>query len=234
MTDPLFTQVDDWVDYIQTLHAREIGMGLERVAQVYERLFDDGFAPVVISVAGTNGKGSCAELLRACYVAAGFRVGKYTSPHLLRFNERIVVGEQSVTDRHLMRAFERVEVARGATPLTYFEFGTLVALVVMSEANVDVAIMEVGLGGRLDAVNILDSAISIITSISIDHTAWLGSTLEQIAVEKAGIVRSGCAVVIGTDPSFEILVEACQQRGAVPIRRDVDFKPKQTDRTWSW
>ena len=189
--------LDQWVDYIQTLHFREIDLGLDRVNQVYQRLLPDGVDFTVISIAGTNGKGSTAELLSSIFTASGYTTAKFTSPHLIDYRERFSIGGKFVSEQQLLAAFERVESVRGEIPLTYFEFGTLMAIELFATANVDIACMEVGLGGRLDAVNILDADISIITSISIDHTAWLGNTIDEIAPEKMGIARRGRPCIVG-------------------------------------
>ena len=187
----------DWVDYIQTLHARTMDLSLERVAEVYQRLYPDGVHYPVITIAGTNGKGSTAELLASIYRQAGLRVGKYTSPHLVSFTERYNIQGQPVAETLLINAFERIEEVRGEVSLTFFEFGTLLAIDLFAHADLDVAVMEVGLGGRLDAVNILDPELTIITSIALDHTAWLGDSLEQILVEKFGVTRKEIPCVIG-------------------------------------
>ncbi len=240
--------VNDWVDYIQTLHAREIDLDLGRTREVYQRMFPTGIPAQVITVAGTNGKGSTAELVSSIYRTAGYHVGKYTSPHLLKFNERIQINGVDVDDAALLTAFTAVEAARGTTPLTYFEFGTLVAIYLFTTSSVDLMVLEVGLGGRLDAVNILDCDLAIITSISIDHTAWLGNTVEQIAREKAGVVRANRPVVIGETRHDAALLEACSERGAVcyQLFRDFGFvqneaksidsiEPvQQTFDSWSW
>lgn len=230
------TAVEGWVEYIQTLHAREIDLSLERTNQVYRRLLPHGIEATVIAVAGTNGKGSTAELISSCYRSAGYRVGKYTSPHLLRFNERIEINGQAVNDEDLLEAFTLVESLRETTPLTYFEFGTLVALHLMKQQKVDVAVLEVGLGGRLDAVNVVDSDVAIITSISIDHTAWLGKTLSSIAYEKAGIVRKDKPAILGTSPELPALTEACEARGAHVYQLGKHFFNDRIGDapTWQW
>ena len=228
--------VPQWLDYIQTLHHREIELSLDRVAEVYRRLYPSGVDFKVINIAGTNGKGSTAELLSSIYSAAGYRVGKFTSPHISRFNERFNVDRCDVDNRQLLLAFARVEAARGATTLTYFEFGTLMAIVLFASASVDVAVMEVGLGGRLDAVNILDPDLAIVTSISIDHTAWLGDTIEKIAAEKIAIARSDCPCVLGlTNPPASIATY-CRQLGISPLQYGVDFHAEtgQPAGNWTW
>ena len=189
--------VEQWVEYIQTLHFREIELGLDRVNEVYQRLIPQGIGFTVISIAGTNGKGSTAELLSSIYKAAGYTVGKFTSPHLIEYGERYCINGVNASKQQLLAAFERIENARGEIPLTFFEFGTLMAIEIFYAAKVGIAVMEVGMGGRLDAVNILDADVAVITSISIDHTAWLGNTIDEIAPEKMGIARAGRPCVMG-------------------------------------
>ena len=185
----------DWLRRLESLHPEEIELGLERVQVVAQKL---SLLPVtcpVVSVAGTNGKGSTIALLDELLTRAGRRVGRYTSPHLLHYNERICIAGRMVTDAELVDSFCRVERGRGEVPLTYFEFGTLAALDIFSRAGLDCMLLEVGLGGRLDAVNIVDPTLAVITSISLDHESWLGQDREQIAVEKAGILRAGIPMV---------------------------------------
>jgi len=204
----------EWIAYIQTLHHRDIDMSLDRVECVYRNLAPNGIPFKVCSIAGTNGKGSTAALLASIYRAGGYRVGKYTSPHLVRFNERININGEAVSDAPLLASFERIESLRGGVPLTFFEFTTLVALDLFLASNVDVAIMEVGLGGRLDAVNVLDADVAAITNISLDHTAWLGDTIVEIAMEKSGIARAERPCVVGTHEAPVSLLDACRSRGA--------------------
>lgn len=231
---PRFDTLDAWLDWQMQLNPREMELGLERVGAVWARMRPARFAPRVITVGGTNGKGSTVALFEAILRAAGYRVGCYTSPHLLRYNERIRVDGVAVTDARLCAAFETVDQARGDVPLTYFEFGTLAALWLFMAESLDVAVLEVGLGGRLDAVNILDPDLAVITAIGIDHTDWLGSTRHEIALEKAGILRPGRPAVLGDrDPPAELL-EYARVRG-VPLQcsgRDFDFIAR--GRTWDW
>ena len=159
----------EWLDYQQRVHPRSIELGLERVAEVWRRMGQPRIAPVVITVGGTNGKGSSVAFLEAMLAANGRRTGAYTSPHLLRYNERVRVAGADAGDAALVDAFERIEVARAEIPLTYFEFGTLAALFIFAQSGIDAALLEVGLGGRLDAVNIIDADVSLITSIDLDH-----------------------------------------------------------------
>jgi len=226
--------LQQWVDYIQTLHHREIELTLDRVASVYQRLYPQGLGCKIINIAGTNGKGSTAELLASIYHQAGYRVGKFTSPHLLEFAERYRINGQNADEQQLLAAFEKIEAVRKEVPITFFEFGTLLAIELFSNADVDIAIMEVGLGGRLDATNILDADVSIITSISIDHTAWLGETIEKIAREKVGIARSHKPCVVGISEPPQSIIDYCQSIDAPLhlIEREFNYQDKQHH--WSW
>jgi dihydrofolate synthase / folylpolyglutamate synthase len=191
------TDLASWLDYINDCHPRAVELSLSRIRTVAARLDLLSWSCPVITVAGTNGKGSCIALLKAILQAAGYQCGAYTSPHLLRYNERIYIGQQFVSDADLCRGFSVVESAKQAVRLTWFEFSTLVALYLFKEAKLDVLLLEVGLGGRYDAVNIIDADIAIISSIDLDHTDYLGETLEQIAWEKAGIMRIGKPCIWG-------------------------------------
>ncbi|MGB5064421.1 MAG: bifunctional folylpolyglutamate synthase/dihydrofolate synthase, partial [Candidatus Competibacter sp.] len=183
MPDPRFATLDGWLRWQETLHPRTIELGLERVRVVLRRLQPEPPHHIVITVGGTNGKGSCVALLEAILRAAGYRVGAYTSPHLLRYNERIRIDGAEVGDDALCRTFARIDAARGEISLTYFEFGTLAALELFREAGVEVALLEVGLGGRLDAVNVVDADTALVVSVGVDHTDWLGSDRDSIGYE---------------------------------------------------
>lgn len=182
--------LEQWLAYLETLHPKEIDMGLARIQSVAQQLQLDQLPALKIVVGGTNGKGSTCAMLEAILLAAGYKVGLYTSPHLLRYNERIRINGINATDEVITRQFARIDAARGDISLSYFEFATLAALLAFAEARVDVMVLEVGLGGRLDAVNIIDADCSIITSVDIDHTEYLGDDREQIAWEKAHIFRA--------------------------------------------
>lgn len=200
--------VTEWSSYIDTLHPETISLGLDRITQVKKQL-NLTFDCPVITVAGTNGKGSCVKLLEAILSYSGYRVGAYTSPHLLRFNERIRVNNNEVDDATLCQAFAEVEQARGQTPLTFFEYTTLAALLIFKNIPLDALILEVGLGGRLDAVNCIDADIALITSIDLDHTHYLGETREAISAEKAGIFRPNQIVICGDlAPPKQLLLKA--------------------------
>jgi len=229
-----FDSLADWLAWQETLHPNVIDMGLERVAFVARSMGLGRPATTVITVAGTNGKGSCVALLESMLGAAGYRVGVYSSPHLLRYNERVRVYGQEAGDAALCAAFEYIDQARGATSLTYFEFGTLAALALFAQADLDVAVLEVGLGGRLDAVNIVDADVALITSVGIDHVEWLGPDRESIGREKAGILRPATPAVYGeADPPRSVL--ALAEDLAAPmhcLERDYRYSP--ADDSWGW
>jgi len=184
-----FDRLQDWLGWLETCHPSEIEMGLGRASTVAKALDINFGQSKIITVAGTNGKGSCVAVLNTLLTQAGYRVGAFTSPHFLDYNERIVVNNQAVKDLEIIESFHRIDQCRQTTSLTYFEFGTLAALDIFCRSNLDVVILEVGLGGRLDVVNIIDADIAIITSIDIDHVDWLGPDRESIGAEKAGVFR---------------------------------------------
>ncbi len=231
---PRFRTLADWLAWQETLHPRTIDLGLERVMRVAEhmQLLTPGHG--VITVAGTNGKGSSVAMLECMLSSGGYRVGCYSSPHLLRYNERIRIAGEEVDDAALCAAFESVDKARGDTSLTYFEFGTLAALSLFSQAHLDIALLEVGMGGRLDAVNILDADAALVTSIDIDHSAWLGEDREAIGSEKAGIFRAGRPAVC-SDP--EPPASVFRQARAVSARwyaPGCGFDWSVSEHGWSW
>jgi dihydrofolate synthase/folylpolyglutamate synthase len=212
----------DWLSYLESLHPKTIALGLERVAQVKQRLALQPDFPVII-VGGTNGKGSVCAMLESILHAAGYRVGCYTSPHLLDYNERVRIAKQQASDAELCASFEKIEQVRGDIPLTYFEFGTLSAMQCFIGRKVDVAILEVGLGGRLDAVNVFDADCAVVTSIDIDHVDYLGDTREQIAFEKAGIFRAGKVAVFGDPDMPQAIRVAAEKVGAELWRIGSEF-----------
>jgi dihydrofolate synthase/folylpolyglutamate synthase len=236
-----FQSLRDWLAWQEGLHPTAIDLGLERVRKVWRAMGARAPAPVVITVAGTNGKGSSVALLEAMLTAGGHRAGSYTSPHLLRYNERVRVRGVDVADSDLCAAFERVDRARGEVTLTYFEFGTLAALDLFSRAALDVVILEVGLGGRLDAVNIVDADVALITAIDIDHATWLGATRESIAREKAGILRAGRPAVVSDPDPPRSMVELAAALGTPLHRLGVEYSYQAgadgthtLDSGWSW
>jgi dihydrofolate synthase/folylpolyglutamate synthase len=223
-----------WLDYQQTVHPRSIEMGLERVGEVSRRLGLGRPGRHVATVGGTNGKGSTVAFIEAIARAAGLRVGAFTSPHLLRYNERIRIQGVDAGDDALLAAFERIEAARGEIALTYFEFGTLAALILFEDAGLDLAILEVGLGGRLDAVNIVDADVAVITTVDLDHQEYLGDDREAIGAEKAGILRAGKPCVLAEkDPPSSVLRRA-YAIGAFAIRGHSDYLVDPLDVGWRW
>lgn len=210
--------LNDWLSYLETSHAQEIQLGLSRIHEVAERLHLLSLPGLVITVAGTNGKGSTVTALEAIYHAAGYRVACYTSPHLLKFNERIRINQLSIDDEALCDAFYAIEQGRGKTPLTYFEMTTLAAFWYFCQFDLDLVILEVGLGGRLDATNIIDADLSIITTIDFDHQQYLGTTLEQIAYEKAGIIRENKPCIYA-DHCSPLAITDCANTLSAPLYR---------------
>ena len=227
--------LSQWLEYIQRQHPESIELGLDRVREVATRLGLGRPAAQVITVAGTNGKGSTVAFIEAIAGAGGWKVGAYTSPHLLRYNERVRIEAEEVADDALVAAFAVVEAARVDTPLTYFEFGTLAALWLFQRASLDLVVLEVGLGGRLDAVNLVDADVAVVTTVDIDHTGWLGSDRESIGREKAGIARAWKPLVLGeVDPPSSVLRHA-YAIGANAIRLGSDFFHEPVDAAhWRW
>ncbi|UGB44361.1 bifunctional tetrahydrofolate synthase/dihydrofolate synthase [Frateuria edaphi] len=228
----------EWLAYQEGVNPHSIELGLERVRKVWQRMGAPAPARRVITVGGTNGKGSTVALLEAMLAAAGRRVGCYTSPHLLHYNERIRIDRHEATDEALVASFERIETARGsgadAVPLTYFEYGTLAALDLFARADLDVAVLEVGLGGRLDAVNIVDADAVVVTTIDMDHMDWLGNDRDSIGREKAGIARHGRPAIVGELEPPAGLLDALAASGAQVQRAGQDFRVERHARGWRW
>ncbi|BCX83005.1 dihydrofolate synthase/folylpolyglutamate synthase [Methylomarinovum caldicuralii] len=224
----------DWLAWQQSLHPRPIDLGLARVRQVFARLQPGYRPPLTLTVGGTNGKGSCIALLDAVLRAQGLRVGAYTSPHLLRYNERIRIDGREAGDGDICEAFARIEAVRDGVSLSFFEFATLAALDLFARAGVDVQLLEVGLGGRLDAVNLIDADAVLVTSIDIDHKEWLGEDRDSIGREKAGILRAGRPAVVGDrDPPRSLVLRARELGARLHcLGRDFDHR-RQTD-GWCW
>jgi dihydrofolate synthase / folylpolyglutamate synthase len=223
----------DWLAHLESLHPKTIALGLERVNEVKSRLgLDPSF--IIVTVGGTNGKGSTCAMLESIFGIANYRTGLYTSPHLLRYNERVRIGRQAVDDDQLCAAFKAVEAVRGDTPLTYFEFGTLAAVWLFVKLRVDVAILEVGLGGRLDAVNAFDADCSVVTSIGLDHTDYLGSTLEAIGAEKAGIYRSGKPAIYADESMPSTIADHASRIGADFQRFGTHFRFSRQETQWQF
>jgi len=256
----------EWLSHLESLHPKTIALGLERVAEVRQRLNLDPAFPIIV-VGGTNGKGSVCAMLEAVLHAAGYRVGCYTSPHLLAYNERVHISKRPVSDEALCTSFEQIELARrnlardggmsspsptlprgpknpwqgtrergqsSEIPLTYFEFGTLAAMQCFISHDVDVAILEVGLGGRLDAVNVFDGDCAVVTSIAIDHTDYLGDTREKIAFEKAGIFRAGKVAVFGDTEMPDVIATQAAKTGAELWCLGKQFSFKTDELQWNY
>ncbi|MEN9982416.1 MAG: bifunctional tetrahydrofolate synthase/dihydrofolate synthase [Pseudomonadota bacterium] len=228
-----FQTLAEWLEYCENLHAKQIDLGLERVREVAKRM-DIRFECPVITVAGTNGKGSTCAMAESILSQAGYKTGVFTSPHLVHFEERLRIAEIPVKSAELIASFARVDSARAEISLTYFEFTTLALLDVMVNAELDVAILEVGLGGRLDAVNIIDADCAIITSIDLDHMAFLGDTREKIGFEKAGIMRAGKHAIV-SDPMPPASVQAHAEAIGADlwlVGRDFNFSGDKLQ--WAW
>ncbi len=224
--------LEQWLDYIETIHPSNWELGLDRIGAVADRLELRKPAPVSVIVAGTNGKGSTCVCLEQALIAAGLTVGCTLSPHVHRFNERVRINGVELDDAGLCAVFEVIEAGRGDTLLTYFEFTSLAALYCFKQAAVEVAVLEVGLGGRLDAFNIVDADLAVITNIGIDHTDWLGATLELIGAEKAGVLRHGQQVMLGPDMPASVLEPAVElSRNCMRIGREIEYK-RRPDGRW--
>lgn len=223
----------EWLNYIEALHPKSIAMGLDRVKAVAEKLQLNPTFPI-ITVAGTNGKGSVCAMLSHIYQQAGYRVGCYTSPHLNRYNERVNINLQMISDEALCKAFEAVETARGDVALTYFEMGTLAAMWHFCHENLEILILEVGLGGRLDAVNVFEPNCAIVTTVDLDHMEFLGETREKIGFEKAGIFRKNTPAICGDENPPVSLVDYAHKIGANLALIGHDFQVKKTAQGWHY
>lgn len=227
--------LDGWLQRLEQMQPDKIELGLARVKQVANRLGLDKPDFRIITVGGTNGKGSTVAFADAMLTGLGFKTGVYTSPHFIHFSERIVINGERASDDALCRAFDSIENARGAVALTYFEFTTLAAIRCFADANIDVAVLEVGLGGRLDATNAWDSELACISSIGIDHTDWLGNDRETIGAEKAGIARRGCVLVCGDTDAPKSIAKVAGDIGAILLQRGRDFHiEKIATGTWHY
>ena len=225
--------LDQWLAHLETLHPKAIDMGLDRIRTVAQRLgLELPFVKIV--VAGTNGKGSTCAMLEAILLSAGYRVGLYTSPHLVHFNERIRVNGENAGDEKIIAQFERIEAARGEISLSYFEFATLAALLLFDAGRLDVAVLEVGMGGRLDAVNIVDADCAIVTSVDIDHTEWLGDTREKIGLEKAHVFRAGRPAICADPQPPASIAGYAEQAGADLWQFGKDFNYSGDRQQWAY
>jgi dihydrofolate synthase/folylpolyglutamate synthase len=218
------SSLEQWLAYQTKLHSQAIDLGLDRLRQVLREL--DWRQPdiPVITVAGTNGKGSVSAYCASILKAAGYRVGSFTSPHLRDYRERIQIHDRLVSAAELVTAFERIEAARGAVGLTFFEFNALAAFLVFDAARLDAWVLEIGMGGRLDAVNVVDADVAVVVSIGLDHQEYLGTTLEAIAREKGGIFRRGRAAVLGSSDLPEVLETMARELGAPLKRPGIEFR----------
>ncbi len=207
--------LDEWLTYQENLHTTEIDLGLERIQKVYQTMFPNGVNFKVITVAGTNGKGSTIAFIDSIYQQVNIKVASFTSPHIIQYNERFIINGVQASDAQICDAFAQIEQTRGMTSLTYFEFSTLAALLIFTHQKVAVAILEVGLGGRLDSVNVVDNDVAVISSIDIDHADYLGNTRESIGLEKAGIMRPNMPCICGDTNPPKTIVQYAQEIGAL-------------------
>lgn len=229
-----FSTLDEWLAWQETLHPRKIDLGLERVRSVFDAMQLRRLAPSIVTVAGTNGKGSSVAFLASILAAAGYRVGTYTSPHVYRYNERITVDGEAAGDDELCAAFARIDRLRKDTSLSYFEFGTLAAFQIFADRELDAVILEVGLGGRLDAVNAVDADCALITRIGIDHVEWLGTDREQIGAEKAAIFRPGKPAVCSDILLPDAIGAGADALGARLFVRGKEFDVALSEQHWDW
>ena len=229
-----FTSLNEWLEWQARLHIKSIDLGLERVSAVWARLHPENLNSFVITVAGTNGKGSSVAMLESILLSAGYQVGCYTSPHLVRYNERIRLNGEEVSDEQICEAFDAIDKSRGDISLSYFEFGTLAALYHFSRVVPDVIILEVGLGGRLDAVNIIDADAALITSIGIDHQDWLGDNREDIGREKAGILRKNQMAVFSGHSIPDSVVDYASRSGTKLYIAGQNYQYKRVDEGWEF
>ena len=227
------SQLEDWLSHLEHLHPKTIALGLDRVNVVKDRLKLVPSFPVIL-VGGTNGKGSTCAMLEAMLLAGGYRVGLYTSPHLIRYNERVRIDGRMVSDMVLCEAFAAVEAARGDVALTYFEFGTLAAMWQFMQAKVEVAILEVGLGGRLDAVNVFEPDVAIVTTVDLDHMEYLGDTREKIGFEKAGIYRANKPALCADADPPDTLLQHAARIGTPLLRINHEFKATREPASWTY
>lgn len=228
--------LNSWLEHIQSLGPKEIELGLERISPIYEKLIRPFIKSKTIVVGGTNGKGTTVEFLSQLLISKKRSVGTFTSPHLFNFNERIKVNGQAVPERYIINSFKLIEENRGSVQLTYFDFSTLAALLIFNEFKVDVMVLEIGLGGRLDPVNIVDSDIAILTNVELDHQDWLGNTREIIGKEKAAIFRSQKPVILGQHSIPESVLEKAieLQNQVYRVGGRFDYQVDGLQKKWSY
>ena len=229
--------IRQWLDWLESLHPTEIELGLDRIKQVAVQLLPDvfftGLPFTLITVGGTNGKGSTIAFIQSILQCSGYKTGVYTSPHLIHYNERIQINAQAITDNDLCSVFEKIEAVRGDISLTYFEYGTLAAIYHFYQTQCDVVVLEVGLGGRLDAVNILDADCSLITTVDLDHQDWLGDDIESIAYEKAGIYRKNQIAIYGDTPVPDSIINYAKQLDVDLLQYAKDFSYQTSSDHWA-
>jgi len=228
------TSLDEWLSYLETIHTTEIDLGLARIAVVARRLSIDFSFAQVVTVAGTNGKGTTCAFLEQALFTEQRNVAVYSSPHIHRFNERLRLNQREVSDQQLIEAFRVVEQVRGDISLTYYEFTTLAAFVVLMQVRPQVIILEVGLGGRLDATNIIDANIAVVTTVDLDHQAFLGNDKETIGIEKAGIFRAHTPAIIGDSAAPRSVFKVAMQLNATIYARGTDFTLTKVGSHWQW
>lgn len=228
------SSLEMWLDYLTNIHSSAIDLGLDRVQAVASKANLTKPAPTVITVAGTNGKGSTCALMEAILLDAGYSVGVYSSPHLIRYNERVRINGVDAEDAKHCQAFDYIEKQRGDISLSLFEFGTLAALRIFQTEKVDVVLLEVGLGGRLDATNVVDHEVSVITSLAVDHVDWLGDDINVIGFEKAGIYRSGKPAICGQPTPPSTVAAHADDIGADFFQVGIQFNYKLTEKGWQW
>lgn len=231
---PLEFTLTQWLEHLAQLHHKDIDLGLKRVEAVYKSLLLDFSASRLVLIGGTNGKGTSCRLMQQLLSAHGYRVGCYNSPHIHDYRERVTEDGRWFSEAEHCAAFQKVEIARGDLPLTYFEFSTLAALVMLAESQPDYILLEVGLGGRLDATNIVTPDLSVITTIALDHQDWLGQTRSLIAIEKAGILRPSAHAVCGDYAPPKTFIEIAQQQNAKIKYQNSDFSFTRDQDTWHW
>lgn len=228
------SSLEEWLVYLEQLHGQAIELGLDRIRHVATELNLLKPAPFVFTVGGTNGKGTTCRTLEVLLMAAGYRVGVYSSPHFIRYAERVRINGQELSDQQHISSFDSLNQGRGETSLTFFEFSTLSALQLFKQSDLDVVILEVGLGGRLDATNIVDADVAVLTSIALDHTDWLGPDRESIGREKAGIFRQGKPAVVGEPDMPATISKVAQDKGAILLARGKEWSYSASSHSWQF
>ena len=228
--------LDQWLDYISSIRPKEANLGLDKIRPIYKKIINFPLASKIVVVGGTNGKGSTVEFLTQLLMLNNKSVGTFTSPHIFKFNERIRVNGKPVADNEIIDAFQLIEVNRGSSKLTYFDFSTLAALRIFNRLNLDVIILEIGLGGRLDPVNIVDSDIGVLTNVELDHQEWLGKDKEAIGKEKAAIFRSNKTVILGQHemPKTVLNKTLRLQNKVLKVGRDFEYSVNDSLKEWAY